>query len=122
IVFSAQEAPTLRESTLKDEKKDTSVVVEDEKHEPPVRLFKVAVDTEKITRLTDNADRIKHFSVSPDGRHAVTVHDRSLRYEYDNQLKPAVYLTDLRAGTRKQIFTDSRFNIGQVSWTRDGKG
>src|SRR5262249_27950388 len=35
IVFAAKEDPTLRESTIKDEKKDTSVVVEDEKAEPP---------------------------------------------------------------------------------------
>src|SRR5262245_36435904 len=38
LVFIAQEEPGHYESTLKKEKKDTSVVVEDERHEPPVRL------------------------------------------------------------------------------------
>ncbi|HXG67106.1 MAG TPA: S9 family peptidase, partial [Blastocatellia bacterium] len=120
IIFNAQEEPSLYEAMIK-EKKDASVVVEDEKHAPPVRLFQVAVKTKKITRLTDNADRIQYLALSPDGTKAVTIHDRSLRYVYDNKIKPVVFLYDLKTGERKQIFAEPKFNISQVEWTRDGK-
>src|SRR5262249_29701521 len=39
VVFAAQEEAGRRETALKDEKKDDSHVVEDEPHEPPVRLY-----------------------------------------------------------------------------------
>src|SRR5262249_9325606 len=79
IVFAAKEDPTLHEKTTEDEKKDPSVVIEDEKTEPPVRLFKVDVNPGKVKRLTDNTDWIQSLDVSPDGKWAVTVHARSLR-------------------------------------------
>ena len=122
ILFGAREAPTFRESTVKDEKKDDSTVIDDEKHEPPVRLFKVEVSSKKVTRLTSNSDRITALSVSPDGKHAVTVHSRSLRYVYDNKIKPVVFLNDLTSGGHKQIFKEPKYNIDAVRWTRDGKG
>ena len=121
LIFAAQEEPSLFESSVK-EKKDTSVVVEDEQHAPPIRLFKFSVKSKKTTRLTDNADRIQAFALSDDGTKAVTLHDRSLRYIYDNKIKPVVFLYDLTTGERKQIFSDPKFNIGQVRWARDGKG
>jgi dipeptidyl aminopeptidase/acylaminoacyl peptidase len=122
ILFTAQEDPTLHEETVKKEKKDTSILVDDEKHEPPVRLFQVSVTDRKVRRLTDNPDRITAFFPAPDGKRAVTVHDRSLDFEYDNQVKPAVYLTDLKTGAQRQLFAERQFNIQQVRWTPDGKG
>jgi dipeptidyl aminopeptidase/acylaminoacyl peptidase len=121
IIFSAQEDPALYEATLK-ERKDASVVVEDEVHAPPVRLFKVSIKSREVERLTDNADRIQFFALSPDGSKAVTIHDRSLRYIYDQKIKPATFLYDLKSGARKQIFEDRKFNIQQIKWTRDGRG
>src|SRR5262249_47806038 len=70
IIFAAKEDPTERESRLKEEK-DTSNVVEDDKHNPPVRLFRVDVEKEKITRLGINTDGINQLSVSPDGKFAL---------------------------------------------------
>jgi dipeptidyl aminopeptidase/acylaminoacyl peptidase len=122
LLFTAQEDATLYEDALKKEKKDTSVLVEDERHEPPVRLFQVSVKEKKVRRLTDNTDRISSFFPSPDGRRVVTIHERSLRYTYDNQVKPAVFLHDLQTGASRQLFAERRFNVGQVRWTRDGKG
>lgn len=121
IIFAAQEEPTLYENDIK-EKKDTSLVVEDEHHTPPIRLFKFAIKDKKFTRITDNIDRIQYFSISPDGTKAVAIHDRSLRYTYDNRLKPLVFLYDLAKGERKQLFTDPKFNTQDVEWARDGKG
>lgn len=120
IIFAAQENPSLYESTVK--KNDTAIVVEDEAHEPPVRLFKFSLKSKHVTRLTDNADRIEDFALSPDGSRVVTVHERSLRYTYDNRIKPVVLLSDLKIGGRKQIFNEPRFNIRQVRWARDGRG
>jgi dipeptidyl aminopeptidase/acylaminoacyl peptidase len=122
LVFTAQETPSFHENTTKEEKKDTSVVVEDEKHAPPVRLFKVGVQSKKVTRLTDNNDRIESFALSPDGRHAVTNHERSLRFVYDNRIKPVVFLHDLKSGERKQIFDNPKLNIMEVNWEPGGKG
>ena len=121
IVLVSQEEAGLRETTLRDEK-DDSIVVEDEKHEPPQRLFKVDVDSKKVTRLTDNEDRIESLAVSPDGKYAVTVHSRSLRYEYDNKVPPAANLYDLETGAARKIFDDPRFHFGPIRWAPDGKG
>src|SRR5262249_12664781 len=122
LVFAAQEEASYRESTLKDEKKDTAIVVEDEKTEPPARLFRGTVKSKKVTRLTDNEDRIESVVVSPDGRRAVMIHNRSLRFTYDNKVKPTVFLMDLENGVRQQIFADPKFNISRVRWAPDGKG
>ena len=122
VVVIAREAATLRESTITDDKKDDSIVVEDEKHEPPQRLFKVDVSSKKLVRLTDNPDRVTSLAVSPDGKYAVTVHSRSLRYEYDNKIKPAAYLYDLETGAARRLFDDPEFNLGPAVWAPDGKG
>src|SRR4029077_8420265 len=67
-------------------------------------------------------DRVESLAVSPDGRWAVATHSRSLRYQYDNRIRPVTYLHDLRAGKRKAIFQEPKFNLEQVDWARDGKG
>lgn len=120
IIFSAQEESTLYESTIK--KNDTSIVIEDEAHAPPVRLFSYSLKSKEVVRLTDNADRIEDFAVSPDGSRAVTVHEQSFRYDYDNKDKPLVFLHNLKIGERKQIFNEEKFNLRDVRWTRDGRG
>jgi dipeptidyl aminopeptidase/acylaminoacyl peptidase len=121
LVFAAQETPTLRASTLKDDKDDT-VVVEDEPHEPPVRLFRVEASSKKVTRLTENRDRIDKLAVSPDGRHAVALHQRSLRYNYDNKIKPVVLLHDLHSGEARIIFAEPHWNIQRFYWSPDSRG
>jgi len=118
IVFSAKEDPTLFENTIL--RGDKSVVIEDEHHESPVRLFKFSLNSGKVVRLTENADRISDFALSPDGRRAVTVHDRSLRYEYDNRDKPLIFLYDLADGSRTQILKEPKFNLREVKWTPRG--
>lgn len=121
IVFIAQESPSERERKLK-EKKDTSKVIEDEANEPPVRLFEIEVKSKKITRVSTNTDWITNLFVSPDGNYAVTFHNQSLRFEYDNAIRPQYFLTDLRNGERKPIFTDHRFYLLDVKWSPDSRG
>ncbi len=123
ILFVAREEATYRENALKDEKKDTTVVVEDEKNEPATRLFRVEIKSKKVTRLTDNRDWIEQLAVSPDAKWAVAVHARSLRHTYDNKIKPVVFLHDLAAGTAQQLFADDKkLNVNGVRWTHDSRG
>ena len=121
IVFAAQEDPTLYEKQRK-EKKDTSQVVDDEPHEPPVRLFQISVKDKKVKRLTANEDWIELLEVSPDGKWAVTRHGRSLSYEFDQRVPPVTFLTNLETGEQKQILTEGRVIPFAVRWARDSKG
>ena len=119
IIFSAKEEPTFYE---KSNEKEDAKVIEDEKHASPVRLFKFDIKSKEVTRLTDNKDRIDYFYLSPDASRVVTVHEQSLTYSYDNKVKPLVFLYDLETGGRKQIFSETKFNIDDVVWAKDGKG
>ncbi len=121
IIFSAQEDPSLYERDVK-KNKDTSRVVEDAEHEPPVRLFAFSVKDKKVTRLTDNDDWIRGFALSPDGRHVVAVHQRSLAYGYDQRIPPVTYLWDLATGDGHEIFDGSRIIPSNVEWAKDGSG
>jgi dipeptidyl aminopeptidase/acylaminoacyl peptidase len=123
IVYIAQEKKGQLEAALK-EKKDATNAVDDEASEPPVRLWRINVkDKEKkAERITDNADRIQSLALSPDGRYAVTIHERSLSHTFDHRIKPVVYLYDLKRDERKQIFLGPKFNLSNVHWQHDSKG
>jgi dipeptidyl aminopeptidase/acylaminoacyl peptidase len=120
IIFSAKETASYYENTIK--KADKSVVIEDETHEPPVRLFKFSIKSGAVQRLTDNRDRISDFAVSPNGKWAVTVNDQALTYEYDNRIKPLVFLYDLSTGSRQQILKEPNFNLRDTKWSPSGEG
>lgn len=121
IVYNSQEELGYYETSIKDQK-DDSIVVEDEKHEPPVRLFKIGVKSKRTTRLTNNLDRIQVFALSPQGHFAFTTQDRSLRFLYDNKIKPSNGIWDLETGKYRQILNETKFNIIQARWAYDGKG
>ncbi len=120
LLFAAQEDPTERETRLK-QTKDTSQIVEDDRHNPPVRLFRVAIDSAKIQRLSDNRDGVDQLAVSPDGRFALVVHPQTLRHTYDNRTKPVVRLHDLRQGTSEKVL-DPRIVPTGLHWAHDGHG
>ena len=121
IIFSAQEDPALYEQELK-KKKDTTRVVDDVDHEPPVRLFKLAVKDKKVTRLTDNTDFIQSWAVTSDGKKAVTVHGQYLSFEWDHKILPKTFLYDLAKGGRKELFAGQRVVPMSLEWARDGSG
>jgi len=121
ILMAAEEDLTLYERALK-EKKDDSHAVEDVVHTPPVRLFKINAKTGEMTRLTANDDWIDSLAVSPDGKKAVAVHQRSLSYEFDQKVKPATFLYDLETGQGKQIFTEVPVVHSEIRWTLDSSG
>ena len=121
LLITATEDPSLYEQRNK-ERKDTSKVVDDEEHAPPVRLFRFALADKKAERLTTNNDRIEKTYVSGDGAFAVTIHERSLAYEYNQKVRPVTFLHDLKAGTSKQLFTDGRLMPQRVVFALGGKG
>ncbi|MBE7504173.1 MAG: prolyl oligopeptidase family serine peptidase [Verrucomicrobiales bacterium] len=118
IVFFAQEAPGRREQALK-EKKDNATVVEDEENELPVRLFELQVKNQKVARLTTNQDRIQFLAVSPDGRYAVTFHERSLRFTYDNAIPPHFFFHDLASGRARRFLENDRVTLLTAVWAPD---
>jgi dipeptidyl aminopeptidase/acylaminoacyl peptidase len=121
LLVAAPEDASLYEQKTKDDK-DTSQIVEDEKHAPPVRLFRFEVKSKSARRLSDNTDRIERLFVSLDGAWAVTIHDRSLRYIYDQGVRPATFLRDLKKGTATQLFAGGELLPRQVAWTADSRG
>ncbi len=121
LVVAAQEAPAWRERDLQ-ERKDTTVVVEDAEHEPPVRLFRVALDSGETRPLTTNRDWIDALAVSPDGRRAVVRGQQSLSYEFDERIPPHTSLVDLFTGEFTRLFEGTRLLPEEVAWAPDGRG
>lgn len=121
LLVIAQEDETLSNLKIK-ESKDTSMVVEDEKNAAPVRLFKFEIKGSKSTRLTNNTDRIQSMTVSPDSAWAVTIHDRSLSYVYNQKVRPVAFLNDLKNGKATQLFTDGTLRPRAIDWAPDSKG
>jgi len=121
IVFSAREDPYLYEQELK-EKKDDSIVVGDEEHFLPVRLFQVSVKSKKVTRLSMNNGKVQELAVSPDGRWVVTSEAQDVHYDYDNRVPPRQFLYDLVEKKRTEIFAENGMKPFNFVWTLDSKG
>lgn len=121
IVFTASEDPALFENELK-ERKDTSAVIDDESHTPPIRLFGVAVETGEVARLTTNSDRIVSISVSPDGKWAFATHEQSLRFGYDQKIRPKYFLWNLETLEAKPLFSDGKTYVSSAEWEPDSSG
>jgi len=121
LALLAQESKTLYDQEI-EAKQDTSVVVEDAEHEPPVRLFRFGIEGSDLTRLTTNDDWIRSIAVSPDGRFAYAQAQVSLSYQFDSQTPPRSMLVDLSTGETRDLFAGTRLTPGQVSWAPDGSG
>lgn len=121
LLFLAPEDATHYESQLK-AKKDATIVVDDEEHTPPVRLFEYSLKRKKVTRLSSNLDWIQAFAISRDKSKVLALHNRSLRFVYDQQVKPVVYLHDLKTGASKQLFPDGKLLVSTITAARDADG
>jgi dipeptidyl aminopeptidase/acylaminoacyl peptidase len=121
LLAAAAEDPSHYHQQAK-KRKDTSKVIDDDAHELPVRLFRIDVKTKQATRLTSNTDRIVRVAVSPDGAWAVTVHERSLRYVYDQKIRPVTFLHNLRTGASEQLFPDGKLLPSEIAFGLDSKG
>jgi dipeptidyl aminopeptidase/acylaminoacyl peptidase len=121
IVFLGEPAPSAYTLRMRD-RKDDSRVVDDSLHQPPDRLFALDVNSHDVTPLTNNTDWIQDFALSPDGRTAVTVHQRSLSENYDQKIPSITRLTDLATGSSRIIFDGIKVIPYNIAWARDGAG
>ncbi|NHZ73033.1 MAG: prolyl oligopeptidase family serine peptidase [Nitrospirae bacterium] len=121
LVIVAQEAPSLWEQQRK-AAKDTSRVVDDAEHEPPVRLFSVKLEGGEVEPLTRNADWVSELAVSPDGRHAVITAQQSLSYEFDQKVAPHTRLVDLTTGEEERLLADGQLIPNGLRWAPNSEG
>lgn len=121
IIFSAREDPTQFENELK-EKKDDAIVIGDEEHYWPVRLFQINIKSKTIQRLTDNTGKISEFELSPDGKWVVTSEAQNVHYPYDHRIPPKQFLYNLVEKTRLEIFRTKNEKPSGFVWELDGSG
>jgi len=105
LVLAAPEANSAYELERK-EQHDNAMVVDDAKHTPPVRLYRVGIDGGGVHHLTWNPDWIDALSVSPDGKWAVVSAEQSLSYEFDSKVPPQTRLVDLATGAERRLFAE----------------
>jgi len=120
LLFTAREKNTRYENHL-EETEDDARVVEDTTLFRPVRLFVVDVESEEVTRLTENEGQIQEFAPSPDGRHVVYSLDDS-PIDADARNQPHQFLLDLETGETTEIFDEQYFDPSGFQWTQDGSG
>lgn len=121
LIYAAQEAPSRWELERKQADDDT-VVVDDVEHEPPVRLFTVALDGSDRRRLTTNDDWIDRLAVSPEGTHAVVRAQQSLTYRFDQKVPPRTFVVDLRDGAAREVLAGTDLLPASIRWAPDGGG
>lgn len=124
LVYSAREDSTWRERRLA-EKKDDTIVVADQEHYPPVRLFtadlKLPLDR-RVRRLTTNDGVVLEFALSPDGRRIVTNENQDIDYEYDYDHPPRQFLVDTTTGERREICAEPHVDPFAFQWDAAGEG
>ncbi|MBI3210363.1 MAG: prolyl oligopeptidase family serine peptidase [Candidatus Solibacter usitatus] len=121
LLLVASEDDSLHEQKIK-ERKDTSQVVEDERHVVPTRLFRFDVQSKKARRITENRDRISNHIVSPNGEWAVTTHDQSLSYVWDQKVRPISFLRNLKDNSERRLFADGKLLLRFAQFAQDSKG
>lgn len=121
LVYSAREDSTLRERRLKKNKDDT-IVVADQEHYAPVRLFVRNLTRKETRRLTSNEGAIVEFALSPDGRRVVTGENQDVNYEYNYDQPPKQFLVEVAGGTRREICTRPYVDPHDFAWNADGTG
>ncbi|MGQ9802148.1 MAG: prolyl oligopeptidase family serine peptidase [Candidatus Saccharicenans sp.] len=121
FLILAREPKTLKEIKEK-EKKDTSIIYEDQEHLVPQRLFIYCLKEKTWHRLTENNDQITSFELSPDKKMVVTRNNQSLSYEVDKRVKPKFYLVKLEDKSSQEIFPDSFFKPTGIYWEPGGQG
>jgi dipeptidyl aminopeptidase/acylaminoacyl peptidase len=121
FLFAAREDSTHRERELK-RKKDDVIVVADQEHYMPVRLFTHDIAGKSTKRITTNPGVITEFALSPDGRWVVTNENQSVDYRYDRRVPPKQYLIDIESDDREEIFELPHLDPYDFKWASDGSG
>ena len=120
LAFISNEGKTQYE-LAKEKIKDNVQDIEDEEHWKPYRLYSFNTKDKKVTRLTDNQQRVASYTISRDGRYIMARKLMSPHYASDGQAKPVCFLKDLESGTTKTILEDVHLP-SDFKFTPDNKG
>lgn len=121
LLFRSNDGKTLYEQLLAD-KKDNVVIVEDSLHWKPSHVYAFNIKNKSIKRLTNNKKPLGFYMVSPNGKWLVYSMQRSRSYASDAQKDPFYFIKNLETGVETKIITDRQFPIGNVQFSKDGKG
>ncbi len=121
LIFTAREDSYQFENALK-AKKDNVIVVGDQEHFMPVRLFQIDLKSKKVERLSMNTGKVQEFAISPNGRWIVTNEGQSIHYGYDQRTPPRQFIYDLKDATRKELFTEKKMKPSRFVWQLDNSG
>jgi len=121
LLYVSNEGKTLRESELK-KKKDNVLVVEDEAHWKPTRVYAYNLKTKQITRITHNKKPLSNYRVSPNGEWLVYTMQMSRHYPSDAQPDPTYFLKNLKTGKTIQVLKSLGFPSYGFKFTQDNKG
>ncbi len=121
LIFKAEEGKTLYETEI-EKKKDNVQVIEDSLHVKPSRLFIFDPEEKRLKRVTNNDFPLTSYSISPDGKWAVSSHVMSPHYGVDGQPSPTHYLWNIENGTSRQILTTGYQTPGNFQFAADNSG
>jgi dipeptidyl aminopeptidase/acylaminoacyl peptidase len=121
LLFTSNEGKTLRESELK-KKKDNVIVVEDEAHWKPTRVYAYNLKTKETTRITNNKKPLSSYRVSPNGEWLVYTMQMSRHYPSDAQPDPHYFLKNLKTGQTVQVLKNLGFPSYGFQFTQDSQG
>ncbi len=118
--FTANEGKSLYEQQLK-EKKDNTVVVEDEEHWTATRVYSFSLSDKKITRLSDNEKPAFTYEGSNNGNWLLIGESQSRHYPADANPDPKFYLYNLQSGNKEEILQGYQ-TPGSFNFTADNMG
>ena len=121
LIILARERRTLREKNKK-KRKDSSYVVEEQKHMTPYRIFLYTVKSGKTKRLTHNRDQITYFALSPDKKWFLTKHFHKLTYPVDGRGKHKFFLHNRKKKSVVRVMTKMPYPPRSIYWQADSKG
>lgn len=122
LLYLASETPTLREKTI-EERKDTSIVVEDEEYPEMKQLFLKNIDSGETTRLTTNTKPVSDFWISEDKKQVIYKVDMSVRFGQDQLIPPRYFLLTLDKRENKEILVNHLPRPdGRFFWDKENTG
>ncbi len=122
LVAVVAESPSHWQAERED-MKDTSQVIDDAEHTPPVRLFTTTLDG-TTKRLTTNQGWIRGLNIAPNGQNAVVIESHSLSYAFDQRIPPQTHVVDLTNGSMTPLFAEpvdgATVLPGAIAWNPSG--
>lgn len=121
LLFSSNEGKSLVETNLEKDK-DNVMIIEDESHWKPERVYAYNIKTKETNRVTDNKKPLSNYQVAPNGAWLVYTLQMSRHYPSDAQPDPLYYLKNLKTGEITQILKDFEFPAYEFQFAKNSEG